>query len=94
MSQSATAPIEGKGGPSERPCPGRVDGEDGVAMVGKPAGLCRPDRAVHGGAVDEENNRQRRIERPAAGGREDGTAVNGEIERHRFRPWKRRRGRV
>ena len=49
-------------------------------MVGKPAGLGRPDRAVHGGAVDEENDRKCRIEGPAAGGCEDGTAVDREFK--------------
>jgi hypothetical protein len=58
---------------------GQVERQHVAAVVGKIAGLERPDRVVHGGAVDEDDGRQGRIEGPTAGRREDGLVVDGEL---------------
>jgi hypothetical protein len=58
---------------------GQVERQHVAAMMGEIAGLQGPDRVVHGGAVDEYDGGQRRIEGPSAGRREDGLVLDGEL---------------
>src|SRR6185295_3357323 len=63
---------------------GKIDREHAAAMVGEPARLQTPGRAVEARAVQEDDGGLGNIEVGAAGRRGDGAAVDGEIHGQAF----------